>query len=226
MKLIFSAFMFTLAASGSVMGQSAQDGEQVFRKCTACHKVGPGAKNRTGPVLTGVVGRPAGTYEDFKYSKSMLAAGAAGLVWTEENIFDYIVDPSAFLRIFLDDPKAKAKMTFKLKGEADRQNVIAYLATFETAAVEIPQNGFCIVNASQSEHLFATETREGARQVVSLKPGGRLCADITAATDGIVTVYENAEGFEGCSRIIPVGSSEGMLKFAESGRCGWSSHNS
>jgi cytochrome c len=46
-------------------------------------------------------------------------------------VFAYIADPRAFLRAFTGNPKAKAKMTFKLKDEQDRANVIAYLKSFE-----------------------------------------------------------------------------------------------
>lgn len=35
-------------------------GEKVFGKCKACHAVGEGAKNKVGPELNGIVGRPAG----------------------------------------------------------------------------------------------------------------------------------------------------------------------
>lgn len=105
----------------------ATRGEKVFKRCSACHQVGPEAKNRVGPVLTGVIGRTAGTAEGYKYGKSTLAAGEKGLVWTEETLSDYLVDPKKFLRTYLDDPKAKSKMAFKLKKEDQRQDVIAYL---------------------------------------------------------------------------------------------------
>jgi S-disulfanyl-L-cysteine oxidoreductase SoxD len=36
-----------------------EQGQKVFRKCAACHKVGDGAKNGTGPALNGIVGRPS-----------------------------------------------------------------------------------------------------------------------------------------------------------------------
>ncbi|MGR3659715.1 MAG: hypothetical protein ACU0CA_00825 [Paracoccaceae bacterium] len=89
-----------------------------------------------------------------------------------------------------------------------------------------PANGFCIVNAAEVSYLFATETREGARQLLELAPGEHLCADGTAAADGIVSVFKNADGFEGCSRIVPTGTAEKMTEYAEFDRCGWSSHDS
>ncbi|MGE4609924.1 MAG: c-type cytochrome [Paracoccaceae bacterium] len=52
-----------------VQAQDAAAGEQVFRKCKACHQIGDGAKNKAGPVLTTASGRIAGTFEGFKYGK-------------------------------------------------------------------------------------------------------------------------------------------------------------
>ena len=115
------------AMAGFAHAQDAAKGEKLFKKCASCHQVGPDAKNKTGPILTGVIGRPAGTIQGFKYSKSMAAAGAAGLVWSSEKVVDYIADPTKYLRKLLDDPKAKAKMTFKLKKEDERRDVVAYL---------------------------------------------------------------------------------------------------
>jgi cytochrome c2 len=106
-------------------------GEAVFKKCRACHEIGEGAKNKVGPRLTGVIGRPAGSIDGFEYSNGVEGAAEKGLVWGEDTVFAYIADPRAFLREFTGNPKAKAKMTFKLKDEQDRANVIAYLKSFE-----------------------------------------------------------------------------------------------
>ena len=92
--------------------------------------IGPDAKNRVGPVLTGVVGRTAGTFADYKYGKHMVEAGEAGLVWTEDEIFEFLLNPKKYLRTRLDNKKAKTKMSFKLKKEDQRADVIAYLKTF------------------------------------------------------------------------------------------------
>lgn len=124
------ALAFSIAAFATpVSAGDAALGEQVFRKCRSCHKIGEDAKNASGPVLNEVIGRVAGTFPDFKYGDDLVAAGAAGLVWDETNVQDYIADPRAFLRTFLDDPSARAKMSFKLRKEEDRDNIAAYLAT-------------------------------------------------------------------------------------------------
>lgn len=123
-------------ASPSLAQGNAEDGEAVFRKCATCHKVGPEAKNANGPVLNGVIGRPAGTAPEYGYSELNKAAGTAGLVWTEEAIFEYLADPSPFLKKFLTDKgkpdlaQGATKMVFKLPDETDRKDVIAYLKKF------------------------------------------------------------------------------------------------
>jgi cytochrome c len=136
---------FALALAGAVMASGAPalaadgdpaKGEVVFKKCMTCHRIGEGAKNATGPVLNGVIGRQAGTAPDFKYSTLNHDAGENGLVWTEENIYAYLPDPTAFLKKFLTDAgkpdlaKGTTKMAFKLPKEQDRLDVIAYIKQF------------------------------------------------------------------------------------------------
>lgn len=126
-------------AAGAAGGDPAK-GEQVFKQCMTCHRIGPGAKNMVGPVLTGVIGRHSGTYPGYSYSELNKHAGENGLVWSEDTIFEYLPDPSAFLKKFLTD-KGKAdlatgstKMTFKLANEQKRRDVIAYIKTFSPNA--------------------------------------------------------------------------------------------
>jgi cytochrome c2 len=128
-KTLVAAPVLALIATTAVAGD-AENGEKVFKKCKACHKIGEGATNGTGPALTGVIGRTAGTAADFSYSDGMVAAGTGGLVWTEEAVTAYIEDPSGYLKEVTGDSSAKSKMTFKLKKESDREDVAAYLSTF------------------------------------------------------------------------------------------------
>lgn len=131
-----AALMAMTMLAQPAQAQDAEHGEKVFRKCVACHKIGDDAKNTVGPVLNGVIGRTAGTYDDYKYGKSLVAAGEAGLVWDEELIAQYIADPKGFLKQYLGEDKVQAKMTFKLGNEQDRLDVVAYLKTFSPDAPE------------------------------------------------------------------------------------------
>ena len=129
-----TALLCASVVIASIPAQAAGDataGQSIFRKCSGCHKIGDGAKNATGPVLQGVIGRQAGTFPDFPYGDGMIAAGKAGLVWNKENLAEYIADPRAFLRGFLNDDHARAKMPFKLRDEQQRMDVAAYLATLQ-----------------------------------------------------------------------------------------------
>jgi cytochrome c len=124
------------APIGYAAAQDATKGAQIFKQCMLCHRVGDGAKNLIGPVLNNVIGRQAGTYEGFKYSALIKAAGENGLVWSEDLIVQYIADPNAFLKKFLTDKgkadlaTANSLMTFKLLEEQQRKDVAAYEATF------------------------------------------------------------------------------------------------
>ena len=123
---IRSASVFLAASFLGLLPAQAQDGDaaagkKVFNKCRACHDA-EAEKNKVGPHLVGVIGRTAGSLESFasKYSDAMKEAGAAGLVWDETTLAEY-----------LKNPKEKIpgnKMAFPgLKVDADIANVIAYL---------------------------------------------------------------------------------------------------
>ena len=141
-KFGFSVFLVAAALSGGAAsaqdsaGGDAAKGEQIFKQCMTCHRIGPDAKNLVGPVLTGVIGRQSGTYPGFSYSPLNKAAGENGLVWSDDLVMQYLPDPNAFLKKFLTD-KGKAdlatgstKMAFKLTDEQQRKDVIAYLNKF------------------------------------------------------------------------------------------------
>ncbi|MFO1143613.1 MAG: cytochrome c family protein [Amaricoccus sp.] len=116
------ALVIGLAATAAVAQESdpAAAGAKVFKRCAACHQVGPDAKNRVGPTLSGVIGRTAGTAAGFSYSDAMVAAGENGLVWDEETLSAYLADPKSVVK--------GNKMAFVgLKSEEDRAAVIAYL---------------------------------------------------------------------------------------------------
>jgi cytochrome c len=126
----------TAWADGHATGDP-EAGENVFKKCKACHSVIDAEGEaivkggRNGPNLYGIYTRVAGTEEEFakKYKDDLVAAGEAGLVWDEETFTAYVEDPRAFLREYLDDNKARSGMAFKLRDEADRADVWAYLVS-------------------------------------------------------------------------------------------------
>lgn len=91
-------------------------GKKVFNKCRACHTLEEG-QNRVGPSLHGIIGRPAGSVEGFKYSDALKTSG---VTWTEDNLEEYLADPRGFI-------PGNRMIFVGLKDEEDIENLIAYL---------------------------------------------------------------------------------------------------
>ncbi|SNX67545.1 cytochrome c [Cereibacter ovatus] len=70
-----------------------QTGENVFRKCSVCHQIGEGAAHKTGPILTGIVGRPAASLEGGDYSPGPTGAAETGLVRDHVTLADFLANP-------------------------------------------------------------------------------------------------------------------------------------
>ena len=94
-----------------------EHGQKVFKKCTACHVVAKGGKNKIGPVLYGVLGRKSASITDYKYSKALIAHNKN---WSFEEMNAYLLKPAQHIK--------GTKMAFAgLKSEKDRASVILYL---------------------------------------------------------------------------------------------------
>ena len=107
--------------SGDIMAlfasTSAAEGAKVFKKCAACHSITEGGSNKIGPALWGVLGRPAGTIPDYKYSKAMAAHGKN---WSFEEMNGFLIKPKNWIK--------GTKMSFAgLKKAEDRAAVILYM---------------------------------------------------------------------------------------------------
>ncbi|AWJ82122.1 cytochrome c family protein (plasmid) [Azospirillum sp. TSH58] len=119
MKRRVAVLAFGLFATlpGIASAQDADAGEKVFNQCKACHTIEAGGPNRVGPNLHGVVGRPSGSIESFKYSDAMKGAG---LTWDEANLDKYLTDPKGTV--------PGNKMAFAgVKNEQARKDLIAFL---------------------------------------------------------------------------------------------------
>ena len=121
MRFVIAALIVMLSAPIAAQAGDIEAGLKVFKKCKACHVVDK-EKNKTGPHLVGIIGRPAASVESFKkYSKAMKESG---IVWDAASLDGYLENPKKYLK--------GGKMAFAgLRKDADRENIIAYLETLK-----------------------------------------------------------------------------------------------
>ena len=100
--------------------QDAAAGQRVFNQCRACHSIEQGGRNGVGPNLHAVVGRKAGSIENFRYSASLREKAEGGLAWDEDTLRAYIANPKAVI--------PAGSMSYPgLRNEQQLNDLIAYL---------------------------------------------------------------------------------------------------
>ncbi|MDZ7926525.1 MAG: cytochrome c family protein [Agrobacterium sp.] len=129
-----NTMIFTVAvlATGAVPALAEGDvvkGEAAFKRCSACHAIGEGAKNKVGPQLNGIFGRAAGGAPDYNYSNAMKKAGEEGLVWTPEELRDFLTAPKKKI------PGNKMALAGISKPE-ELDNLIAYIESVASKPAE------------------------------------------------------------------------------------------
>lgn len=123
----------TIPANAEAIGDAGAGADGFRKHCAACHQIGPDAKNRIGPRLTGIYGRRAAAVADFPgYSKAIARMGNDGLVWTLDTLDAYIENPKALV--------SGTRMNFRgIKDATERANVLAYLREFSDKPRDIPE---------------------------------------------------------------------------------------
>jgi cytochrome c len=90
------------------------NGKQAFQKrCAGCHALD---RDKEGPNLKGVYGRPAASVESFEYSSALRKSK---LTWTRETLDKWLTDPDKLV--------PNNDMTFSVPDSAERSEIIAYL---------------------------------------------------------------------------------------------------
>ncbi len=117
-----------VAAIGPLLAAASTDkGKSMARRCSTCHDLKKGGKNKVGPALWGIVGAKKAR-RSFRYSKALKAAGSD---------WDY-----AALDGFLKNPKAYLpgnRMTFSgIKRDGDRAALILYLRSLSDSPLPLP----------------------------------------------------------------------------------------
>ncbi len=96
----------------------AAKGEEVAKKCAACHTFDAGGANKVGPNLHGIIGSTHAHKGDFAYSAAM--AALKGETWDYEKLYHFINNPKVAIK--------GTKMAFAgVKKPEDIANLLAYL---------------------------------------------------------------------------------------------------
>jgi cytochrome c len=124
-KALFLSVLLAIVPLGVALADPAPGdpvaGKTVFQKCAGCHSVGPGAVNKTGPELNGIVGQKAAIVPGYDFSPAMKNSG---VTWDEKTLTTYLRAPRAMI--------PGIKMTFGgIQKDQDIANVIAYLKSFK-----------------------------------------------------------------------------------------------
>ncbi len=121
------------APMGAIALLAAADpaaGAKTIKKCTACHSLNKGGKQRLGPNLWELIGRPVASMEGYRYSKAL--KGKSGETWSYDS-----------LDAFLTKPKKWApgtKMSFAgLKKPERRADLIAHLRGLSDNPAALPE---------------------------------------------------------------------------------------
>ena len=92
-------------------------GENVFKKCAACHTNVSGGAVKIGPPLWAIVGKKQASYPGYSYSSALSKIGKS---WTVEELDAWLYKPSEYA--------SGTKMSFAgISKDEDRANVIDYL---------------------------------------------------------------------------------------------------
>ena len=106
----------------------AAQGEQVFKKCMACHNADKGGPNTLGPNLWGTLGAPIGQGRGFAFSDALASKGGT---WTWDSLSDWLKSPKSFA--------PGTKMTFAgLSSPEDRAAVILFLNQHSDSPQPLP----------------------------------------------------------------------------------------
>ena len=117
---IAAAVLVSLAGAAHAAGDATK-GKVIFQRCAICHRAEKDGGNGLGPNLFGVVGRKAGSVENFAYSSAMKNSG---ITWTTDKLTSYIEHPASVV--------PGNRMAFAgLSNPAQAGDVAAYLMTLK-----------------------------------------------------------------------------------------------
>ncbi len=113
MRLALALALGLVAAAPALAQES---GEDLFAdRCAMCHVLNGKGQ---GPNLRGVVGRKAGSREDFAYTPALKGSG---IVWSTPNLERFLANPAAMV--------PGTAMPIRINDPAQRAAIVGYLST-------------------------------------------------------------------------------------------------
>src|SRR5258705_13778796 len=118
--LVIAAAAIVVLGTGATHAADVAKGQAAFvRQCSICHTIDKGGDNRIGPNLFGIVGRRAGTMQDFRYTNAFRTT--ATFEWTEGLLGPWISLPNVMV-------PGTAMGNFPGVSDRDKDDIVAYLA--------------------------------------------------------------------------------------------------
>lgn len=145
----------------------ATRGQRIFRVCGACHSLQAG-KSMTGPSLSGIFGKKAGS--DPKFSRYSNALKSADVVWDDNTVDAWIANPQLVV--------PGNEMTFPgVKEPQQRLDLLAFLkqATKPGATTAQEPQGGMIMGGGQAPNLKKLDPDDRVQSV-------RYCKDTYEVT--------------------------------------------
>ncbi|MBF0152391.1 MAG: c-type cytochrome [Magnetococcales bacterium] len=102
----------------------------VENHCGVCHDVTPEKKNEKGPFLWGIVNRPVGAAQGYKYSQAFMKhTQEHPFIWTEDNLNRFLTNPQQFIpNVRMSEHRIENQISFDgIEDPANRRDLIAYL---------------------------------------------------------------------------------------------------
>ena len=122
---------FILMASGAMAAGDASKGKKIAKKCSVCHTLAEGGKNRLGPNLFNILDKPAGKVKGYKYSRALKSSG---IIWDPSTFSDFIAKPRKLVK--------RTKMSFPgIKKATQRADLLAYFETLRSSKSSQPSIG-------------------------------------------------------------------------------------
>ena len=114
-SVLFSVIAHAAGVANLPQGDP-QRGSTIYERCQACHSLD---RNRTGPKHCGLLGRAAGSVDDYRFSPALRNSG---IVWSVDSLDRFLENPLKTV--------PGTRMGYAgVKNPQERADLIAYLAT-------------------------------------------------------------------------------------------------